>query len=118
MSRQGFKILINGQDMLIYSKGANRNVALASLHLSANVYVFYAKQSPTLPTAAAAVDFDDPVWLEHRRLGHLSLDGMRCLLKISDGIKVTDKQIQAKMNDLCPICHTTRALYKIPRGPA
>jgi len=118
MSGQGFKILIDGQDMLIHSKGANRNVALASLHPSANVYVFYAKRSPTLPTAAAAVDFDDPVWSEHRRLGHLSLDGMRRLLKISDGIKVTDKQIQAKMNDLCPICHTTRALYKIPRGPA
>jgi len=93
MSGQGFKILINGQDMLIYSKGANCNVALASLHLSANVYVFYAKRSPTLPTAAAAVNFDDPVWLEHRRLRHLSLDGMRRLLKISDGIKVTDKQI-------------------------
>ena len=93
--------------MLIYSKSANCNVALTSLHLSANVYIFYAKRSPTLPTAAAAVNFNDPVQLEYRRLRHLSLDSMRCLLKISNSIKVTNKQIQAKINNLYSIYYTT-----------
>lgn len=61
---------------------------------------------------------NDPVWMWHRRLGHLSLQNMRNLLKLSDGINVTDKQIQAKLKMICPICATTRALVKIPRDPA
>jgi len=70
------------------------------------------------PMANAAVDFDDPVWHEHRRLGHLSLQNMRHLAKISTGMTITDKQIQAKLRDVCPICWTTRNLNKIPRDPA
>ena len=42
---------------------------------------------------------------------------MMKLIPISDGINVTKKQIQAKLKDVCPVCATTRALYKIPKGP-
>jgi hypothetical protein len=68
--------------------------------------------------AAAAVDFNDPVWHEHRRLGHLSIQNMRHLAKISTGMNLTDKQIQSKLGDVCPICWTTRNLNSIPRDPA
>jgi hypothetical protein len=73
---------------------------------------------PEYGIVAAAVDFNDPVWHEHRRLGHLSLQNMRHLLKISTGMNLTDKQISAKIGDVCPICWTTRNLNRIPREPA
>jgi hypothetical protein len=118
LSGPRFRITIDEQDMCIYRKDTNTQVAYAKLHINANIYLMRTQRSPTLPIAAAAVDFDDPVWSEHRRLGHLSLDSMRKLLKISDGIKVTDRQIAAKIKDVCPVCYTTRALYKIPRDAA
>lgn len=115
----GFNFTINKHVIRIFSDGTAVEVAYAPKHATANVYILQVKRSPTLaPLAAAAVDFNDPVWSEHRRLGHLSLEGMRKLLKISDGINVTDAQIKAKIKDICPICYTTRALYKIPRDPA
>jgi len=60
----------------------------------------------------------DEVWNWHRRLGHLSFDSMRKLLKISQGISLTDKQIKAKLGAICPICATTKATVNIPRDPA
>jgi hypothetical protein len=117
-SGPGFRILINGLDMTMQRKDNNTETAHAKLHATANVYLMHTKRSPTLSAvAAAAVDFDDPVWSEHRRLGHLGPDGMRKLLKISDGSAVTDKQIQVKIHDIYPICNTTQALYRIPRNP-
>lgn len=68
--------------------------------------------------AAAVTDFDDEVWKWHRRLGHLSWESMRKLLKQSIGMTITDKQIAAKVKTICPVCATTRALVKIPRDPA
>ncbi len=68
--------------------------------------------------AAATTDFDDNVWKWHRKLGHLSWEGMRKLLKQSTGMTITDKQIVAKLKAICPVCATTRALVKIPRDPA
>lgn len=47
--------------------------------------------SPNPPLVAATVDFDDPVWKWHRKLGHLSWENMRKLLKQSEGIDLTDK---------------------------
>jgi hypothetical protein len=67
---------------------------------------------------AAAIDFDDPVWRMHRRLGHLSFQGMLSLKKVSTGMNVTEEQIKAKLKAVCPVCATTRALVKIPRDPA
>ena len=67
---------------------------------------------------AAAIDFDDPVWRMHRRLGHLSFQGMLNLKKVSTGMNVTEEQIKAKLKAVCPVCATTRALVKIPRDPA
>jgi len=66
---------------------------------------------------AAMVDWDHPVWKWHRRLGHLSLQNMRNLLKFSDGIDLTDQQIKDKLGVTCPVCATTRALVYIPRDP-
>ena len=78
---------------------------------------------PTDPFAsgeviAAVVDFDDPVWRMHRRLGHLGLQSMLNLKKFSTGINLTEKQIKAKLRVVCPVCATTKALVKIPRDPA
>ena len=67
---------------------------------------------------AAFVDFEHPVWKWYRRLGHLSLGNMRNLLKISDGIDLTDEQIKKVLQQVCPVCATTRALTHIPRDPA
>jgi hypothetical protein len=67
---------------------------------------------------AATVDFDDPVWKWHRRLGHLGFQNMLNLLGSSTGMDITEKQIKAKLKAVCPICATTRALVKIPRDPA
>ena len=67
---------------------------------------------------AALVDFDDPVWKWHRRLGHLGIQSMRRLLKQSEGMDLTDDELKAKAQAICPICATTRAINKIPRDPA
>jgi hypothetical protein len=67
---------------------------------------------------AAAINFDDPVWRMHRRLGHLSFQGMLNLKKVSTGMDVTEQQIKDKLKAVCPVCATTRALVRIPRDPA
>jgi len=67
---------------------------------------------------AATVDFDDPVWKWHRRLGHLGFQNMLKLLDSSTGMNVTAAQIKAKLKAICPVCAVTRALVKIPRDPA
>lgn len=67
---------------------------------------------------AATIDFDDPVWIWHRRLGHLGFQNMLMLLNSSTGMEITEKQIKAKLKAVCPVCATTRALVKIPRDPA
>ena len=66
----------------------------------------------------ANVDFADPVWMEHRRLGHLSLQRMIQLCEQSTGMTVTKGQIQAKLGQICPVCATTRAIVRVPRDPA
>ncbi|KZZ88210.1 Ribonuclease H-like protein [Beauveria brongniartii RCEF 3172] len=67
---------------------------------------------------AATVNFDDPVWRWHRRLGHLGLQNMLGLLNSSTGMEITAAQIKAKLKAVCPVCAVTRALVKIPRDPA
>lgn len=67
---------------------------------------------------AAVINFEHPVWKWHRRLGHLSLQNMRNLIKFSDGIDLTDQQIKNMLGAVCPVCATTRAVVKIPRDPA
>ena len=67
---------------------------------------------------AATVNFDDPVWKWHRRLGHLGFQNMLNLLDSSTGMEITPAQIRAKLKAVCPVCAITRALVKIPRDPA
>lgn len=67
---------------------------------------------------AATVNFDDPVWKWHRRLGHLGFQNMLKLLDSSTGMNITPEQIRAKLKAVCPVCAVTRALVKIPRDPA
>lgn len=43
---------------------------------------------------------------------------MRELIKVSDGIDLTDAQIKEKLRAVCPVCATTRALVYIPRDLA
>jgi hypothetical protein len=50
--------------------------------------------------AAAAIDWNDPVWHKHRCFGHLSFENMRKLLKISEGMGLTNAQIKAKMLEI------------------
>ncbi|KFX96088.1 hypothetical protein V490_03519 [Pseudogymnoascus sp. VKM F-3557] len=67
----------------------------------------------------ATVDFSNPVWKWHRRMGHLSLQSLRKLLRMSDGITdITDKQIKNMLGAVCPVCATTNAIIRIPRDPA
>jgi GAG-pre-integrase domain len=66
----------------------------------------------------AAIDFNDPVWRMHRRLGHLSFQGMLNLKKVSTGINVTKQQIKDKLKAICPVYAITRALVRIPRDLA
>lgn len=78
-----------------------------------------AQDSLLNPTAFIGhIDFDDPVWIWHRRLGHLSLQSMINLLDMSEGIPLTKQQIRAQLNVICPVCATSRALVRIPRDPA
>ena len=67
---------------------------------------------------AATVNFNDPVWKWHRRLGHLGFQNMLSLLDSSTGMEITAAQIRAKLKAVCPVCAVTRALVKIPRDPA
>jgi hypothetical protein len=67
---------------------------------------------------AATVNFDDPVWKWHRRLGHLGFQNMLNLLDSSTGMNITAEQIRAKLKAVCPVCAITKALVKIPRDPA
>lgn len=67
---------------------------------------------------AANINWDDPVWKWHRRLGHMSFQNMKKLLKSCEGLELTSKQIQAKLKAICPVCATTRAQNRIPRDPA
>ena len=70
------------------------------------------------PFVVSLLDYDDPVWKWHRRMGHLSVQSLRDLLKVSNGIDLTDKQLQAKLGTICPVCATTRAVNRIPKEPA
>ncbi|KAJ5222193.1 uncharacterized protein N7469_008433 [Penicillium citrinum] len=55
---------------------------------------------------AATIDFDDPVWIWHRRLGHLGFQNMLMLLNSSTGMEITEKQIKAKLKAVCPVVPT------------
>lgn len=70
------------------------------------------------PFIVAEVDFEDPVWKWHRRLGHLGLENLRRLLTSGTGINLTEKQVKAKMGQVCPICATAKALNRVPKDPA
>ena len=70
------------------------------------------------PFVVSLLDYEDPVWKWHRRMGRLSIQSLRDLLKVSDGIDLTDKQLQGKLGANCPVCATTRAVNKVPRDPA
>ncbi len=65
-----------------------------------------------VPPDVVAVETMDknPVWIWHRKTGHLGLGNMRKLLKMSTGIDITDKQIVALLGADCPVCYTTRAV--------
>ena len=73
---------------------------------------------PPKKVATIVIDFSDPVWVWHRRMGHLEIEGLRKLLKMSNGMTLTDKQIKGKIEAICPICATTKSMVKIPRDPA
>ena len=43
------------------------------------------------------LDYDDPVGKWHRRMGHLSVQSLRDLLKVSNGIDLTEQTIAGKI---------------------
>lgn len=73
---------------------------------------------PPFPTPEVDIDYDDPVWTWHRRLGHLGFDNMIKLLKVAEGIDLTEQQIKARIKMICPVCATTKAVNRVPRDPA
>ncbi|KAM3559037.1 hypothetical protein ARSEF4850_004308 [Beauveria asiatica] len=70
------------------------------------------------PFVVPLLDYDNPVWKWHRRMGHLSIQSLRDLLKVSNGIDLTDKQLQGELGVMCPVCATTKAVNRVPRDPA
>jgi hypothetical protein len=114
--------------LLINSRGQEFGIAPRKHRL----FCFKLYWQPTVPNAVntlnsflgheeiatAAVDFNDKVWRKHQQLGHLSIEGMRKLNKIADGLGLTDQELKAKVLDTCPICATSKALNRIPREPA
>ncbi|KAK4546904.1 hypothetical protein LTR36_001636 [Oleoguttula mirabilis] len=71
------------------------------------------------PKVVPIPHFDEnPVWIWHRKLGHLGLGNMRKLLKMSIGIPITDKQIKAMLGAICPICAVAKATKRVPKEPA
>lgn len=120
--KAGIRGSFDGSGML-FSMEDGREVGYATM--DKGLYLVRVDQPKLQQTApggqeaiAALVDFDDPVWQMHRKLGHLSLQSMLQLHKNSDGMGLTEKQIKAKIKMICPVCATTRALVKIPRDPA
>lgn len=96
-------------------------------HASVTDGLYHLSHIPKLPTKtslpksnqlAAVINMNHPVMVWHRRLGHLGFESMRKLLKQSQGMNLTDKEIQAMVKTICPICATTRAINKVPRSPA
>lgn len=73
---------------------------------------------PESTAFAGNINYDNPVWTWHRRLGHLSLQNMINLLDISEGILLIKQQIRAELGKICPVCATLRSLVRIPRDPA
>ncbi|KAG9512183.1 hypothetical protein KCU93_g10402, partial [Aureobasidium melanogenum] len=73
---------------------------------------------PPPPFDIPEIDYNDPVWVWHRRLGHLGFDNMIKLLKVAEGIDLTEKQIKSKIRMICPVCATTKAVNRIPRDLA
>ena len=68
---------------------------------------------------AAVIDLEDAVMMWHRRMGHLGFQNLRRLKGFSKGMDdITDKQLQAKLKTICPICAMTDAIQKVPRDPA
>jgi len=59
-SGKGFQFIIDGHSISIIRKDTMRTMLIAQLHLTANVYVFQTERLQAT-TAAAAVNFDDPV---------------------------------------------------------
>lgn len=111
-----------GRDLTIETSDGYK-VGVAELR--EGLYHLALAEIPTVPSDerggtkfAALIDYDDPVWKWHRRLGHLSIENIRRLVKQSTGIDLTDKQLRAKLKAICPVCATTRATVRIPRDPA
>ncbi|KAF4990463.1 hypothetical protein FGRMN_8456 [Fusarium graminum] len=84
------------------------------------LYHLQAESTPRqVPTSFVGnINYDNPVWTWHRRLGHLGLQNMINLLDISEGIPLTKQQIRAQLDFICPVCATSKALVRIPRDPA
>lgn len=97
-------------------------VATASMNEDALFFLDAETQSniPSGPIRRQAhvVDFSDPVWNWHRKLGHLPLQSMRKLIRVTTGIPLTDRQIKERLGEMCPICEITKATINIPRDPA
>lgn len=104
---------LRSQEGYIIGK-ANLNGGLYHLQLASAVVPRLSQEIPDV----ANVDFTDPVWKEHRCLGHPSLRRMLQLYIQSVGMNVTKGQIQAKLAQVCPICATTKAIVRLPRDPA
>lgn len=86
-------------------------------HLQLKTTLSQKVRLPEVPFSAN-VNFNDPVWKEHRRLGHLGLQRMIDLCGHSVNMNVTKGQIQTKLGQICPICATTKSIVRIPRDPA
>lgn len=71
------------------------------------------------PEVVSITEYDDhPLWLAHRKLGHLGFANMRLLLKMSTGLDIADDQIKIMIGRICPVCAQAKAVKRIPKDPA
>ncbi|KIW90700.1 uncharacterized protein Z519_08483 [Cladophialophora bantiana CBS 173.52] len=101
--------------------GDRQIIGVADIQDKLPILRLYREESlikPDMENLALNIDFKDPVWSWHSRLGHPSIEVMRYLPDTVDGLNITKAQINAKRGAICPICAITKATVRIPRDPA
>ena len=116
IEKTNFHEIWNDRDITIFTKKDN---LVEKIKFSNELYQLRFVQdniSFSNSLVATITNFDDIVWLWHRRLNHMSWKNMKKLFKQSIDMNFIDKQIRVKLKIICFICVTTKALNKISRN--
>ena len=97
--------------LLINASGRKNSVNNKNRYQTTSLITTEVKPSNVIAT----IDFHDFVWKWHRRLEHIEFENLRRLFKINEEMNITDKQIKDKLNAVCSVCATSRAIFVISR---